>query len=86
MDCTTHDLTKEQGVRELAEIQPLAEAVTDCVTLDGQLSSSWITGRDRACTRTLRMKKDGETQEVLVVNCQDFVTGWIWKRIKEATP
>ena len=44
MDCTIHDLTKEQGVRELTDVQPLAEAVTDCVTLDGQLSSSWIMG------------------------------------------
>ena len=40
MDRTIHDLTKEQGVRELTDVQPLAEAVTDCVTLDGQLSSS----------------------------------------------
>ena len=27
MDWTIHDLTKEQGVRELTDIQPLAEAV-----------------------------------------------------------
>lgn len=86
MDCTIHDLTKEQEVRELPDNQPLAEAVTDCVTLDGQLSSSWIMGRETAWTSTIRMKRDGQTQEVLVVNWQDFVTGWIWKRIKEATP
>ena len=65
MDCTTHDLTKEQGAREITEIQPLAEAVTDCVTLDGQLSSSRIMGRDRACTRTQEWKKMGRLKKFL---------------------